>query len=158
MKPPLDFFSSVKALITLPSIRSPLLIEIPSYISLPVAPVFLIRSDPARSTKWNLAEMNSSAVTGSSASFSEGIVLTIFCSIVIVKIAWEREEPSFMRVADVTRWEMPWLRSFRQSVLFVTTSCFRPTTLIVPFFSSRIWIGLELCPVLLSMEPASNKS
>jgi hypothetical protein len=45
------FYVLVKALITLPSERSPRLILIPSLNVDPVAPVFFSLSDPARSTK-----------------------------------------------------------------------------------------------------------
>jgi hypothetical protein len=45
------FFSSVKAAITLPKASKPLFMLIPSYICLPTAPVFFMRSLPAKSTK-----------------------------------------------------------------------------------------------------------
>ena len=60
-----NFFSSVSAEMTLPKTNRPLLILIPSSMWRPVAPVFFIRSEPAKSTKWNLAEMFSSEVIGS---------------------------------------------------------------------------------------------
>lgn len=56
---PVPFFSSVRALITKPRLSKPLLILIPSFKSCPVAPVFFILSDPAKSTKWNLDEISS---------------------------------------------------------------------------------------------------
>jgi hypothetical protein len=45
--------------ITLPRHRSPLFILIPSFRVSPVDPVFLIDSEPAKSTKWNFEEINS---------------------------------------------------------------------------------------------------
>lgn len=44
--------------ITLPSSNSPKLIFIPYFNVTPVAPVFLALSEPARSTKKNLAVIN----------------------------------------------------------------------------------------------------
>ena len=44
-----------KALITLPKAKRPQLMEMPSFARSPVAPVRLSRSEPAKSTKWNLA-------------------------------------------------------------------------------------------------------
>ena len=44
-----------KALITLPKAKRPQLMEMPSFALSPVAPVRLSRSEPAKSTKWNLA-------------------------------------------------------------------------------------------------------
>lgn len=69
---------------------------IPSRRVLPVAPVFLIRSDPARSTKWNFAvtQPYSLAVCPSTSAS---------CLMLIVKIACEREDVSFMRVDEVDR-------------------------------------------------------
>lgn len=98
----LAFFSSVSALITYPRHNSPLLILIPSFNSIPVAPVFLILSDPAKSTKWNLEDISSVVCATSSPFFSTWISpstsLTIFYSMVTVNMACDLEEPSFMRV------------------------------------------------------------
>ena len=115
--PEAAFFSSVRAAMTFPRASSPWLIWIPSCRVFPVAPVFLILSEPARSTKWNFAEIFSSEVTGSasgpvaSAPSVGYVTLTIFCSIVTVKIACERDEASFIFVALVIRCVMPLLRS-----------------------------------------------
>ena len=58
----LVFFDyKVKADITFPSANSPLLILIPSFMVIPEAPVFLSLSDPAKSTKWNLAVIKPSS-------------------------------------------------------------------------------------------------
>jgi hypothetical protein len=45
---------------------------------------------------------------------------------VIVKIAWEREEPSFMLVEDVTLLLMPLFSSLRHSCFELTSSPLRP--------------------------------
>lgn len=91
--------SSVKALITFPRQRSPLLMLMPSYKVAPEAPVRLARSDPAKSTKWNLAVMYSYM---SSAGFSpETKSSNKCCSIEIVKIACERLEFIFISVEAV---------------------------------------------------------
>ena len=99
---------------TWPRQSRPLLMLIPSFRSLPVAPVFLILSEPARSTKWNLAEISSVTVYGSSESFlsSSGTwtSLTIFCSMVTVKIACDLELPSFISVELVCLWLIPMFR------------------------------------------------
>ena len=47
--------TSPRALITFPKAKRPQLMEMPSLALSPVAPVLLSLSDPARSTKWNLA-------------------------------------------------------------------------------------------------------
>jgi len=154
------FFSSVSAAITFPRASRPLLIEIPSYIYLPEAPVFFILSEPARSTKWNFAEIFSSDIWTSSLAFSAcySTTLTIFWSIVIVKMACERDEPSFIMVELVTRSAIPLLSKAMHSCLDVTNSLLRPSTLIVPFFSSLIWTVFVYCPVTLSTVPISRRS
>lgn len=128
----------------------------------PVAPVFLILSEPAKSTKWNFAEMFSSEVTGSasgSAYPSAGcITFTIFWSIVTVKMACDLEEASFIKVDAVIRLAIPLLRSEVHSVLLVTSSALSPVTLIEPFFASEILRTLLLWPVLGSIVAASSKS
>ena len=47
------FLSLVREDITFPRANNPIFILIPSFIVFPLAPVFLILSDPAKSTKWN---------------------------------------------------------------------------------------------------------
>ena len=64
------FTSSVNADITLPSANNDLFIMIPSFRVEPVAPVFFARSDPARSTKWNFATVNSEVLTSLSVDVS----------------------------------------------------------------------------------------
>lgn len=66
---------SVRADMTLPKADRPLLIEMPSYICLPLAPVFFIRSEPAKSTKWNLADTRSSEVAAFACASSSFYIL-----------------------------------------------------------------------------------
>ena len=54
----------VNADITYPKAKRLLFILIPSFIIFPSAPVFLIFSEPAKSTKWNFAFIFSSMVVG----------------------------------------------------------------------------------------------
>ncbi len=55
------FFYIARADITFPSYNKPKLILIPYFNVTPVAPVFFARSDPAKSTKKNLAVINPSS-------------------------------------------------------------------------------------------------
>lgn len=64
---------SPRAEITFPRASSPQLMEIPSLALSPTAPVRLRRSDPARSTKWNLADRFSNS--GSLRSYMKSSVL-----------------------------------------------------------------------------------
>ena len=77
---------------------------------------------------------------------------------VTVKMAWDLEEPSFIKVELVTRFAIPLLSRFIHSDLLCTISPLRPSTLIEPFFSSRMCRFLALCPVVLSIGPLSSKS
>lgn len=52
-------------------LTKPQLILIPSLARSPVAPVRFKRSDPARSTKWNLAVRSSSSVAGATFPLTE---------------------------------------------------------------------------------------
>ncbi len=72
--------------------------------------------------------MFSSEVTGSAGySAPSGIViLIIFCVIVIVNIACDREEPSFMLVAEVTLYEIPLLSNLMHSCLELISSPLSP--------------------------------
>ena len=150
----LFFPASVRALITWPRQRRPLLILIPSFRSWPVAPVFLILSEPAKSTKWNLAEISSVNYAFSSPSAasttSSPSSFTIFYSIVTVKIAWDLELPSFIRVALVCLWLIPLFNQCRHSAYVVTSSSFNPLTEIT-FFSSLIVSSFIGFPVALSL-------
>lgn len=57
---------------------------------------------------------------------------------ITVNIACDLDEPSFIFVALVTRYEIPLFSKLIHSSLDVTISPFSPYTLIVPFFSSLI--------------------
>jgi len=61
----------VNADITYPKAKRLLFILIPSFIVFPSAPVFLIFSEPAKSTKWNFALIFSSIVVGLSEKSSK---------------------------------------------------------------------------------------
>ena len=156
------FFSSVKAEITWPRQRRPLLIEIPSLSCWPWAPVFLILSDPARSTKWNL-ELISSVTVWSSPSLAssvDSIYLTIFYSIETVKIAWLRDDWSFMPVLEVTLWLIPVFRACKHSSWLFTSFSLRPRTEMTPLFSSLMCSSFNGFPVTLSLwaEAGSRRS
>lgn len=89
-----------RAEMTLPSYRSPKFILIPSFKTAPVAPVFFARSEPAKSTKKNLA-----VIVPSSCSLP--FPINTLCFIVIVNIACERELASFINVLAVVRFLLP---------------------------------------------------
>lgn len=65
------------------SLTSPQLMEMPSFALSPVAPVRFNLSDPARSTKWNLA------VRVSNSFISEDSVIILLS----VALSWNKEEP-----------------------------------------------------------------
>jgi len=144
---------------TFPKQRRPLLMLIPSFINYPVAPVFLILSDPAKSTKVNFAVMFSSDAlyTFSSGFPSSGIIspmsFWIFCEMVTTKIAWDLEETSFIRVECVCLKLIPLFNKFRHSSLFSTSSSFIPYIVMAPFFSSLICNSFKAFPVILSTAP-----
>ena len=76
---------------------------IPYFNATPVAPVFFILYDPAKSTKKNLAVMNPSSY------------LCMFCcSKKMVKMAWDLEDVSFIIVAAVVLLILP--RSNKESI------------------------------------------
>uniref|UniRef100_A0A493SYV2 Uncharacterized protein n=1 Tax=Anas platyrhynchos platyrhynchos TaxID=8840 RepID=A0A493SYV2_ANAPP len=95
---------SPRALMTLPKASSPQLIWMLSFSLSPVFPVFTIRSEPARSTKWNL-ETRTWPEAG-----TEGWLWRARrvrrpaprrCSIVTVKMVCERLDCALMWVAPV---------------------------------------------------------
>jgi hypothetical protein len=86
-----------KAEITLPNSRSPRLILIPYFKVAPVAPVFLALSDPAKSTKKNLAVINPSSSFFSYLFFASVVSARyksymMCCYIKIVNIPCDLEE------------------------------------------------------------------
>uniref|UniRef100_A0A8C8W7Y5 Uncharacterized protein n=1 Tax=Peromyscus maniculatus bairdii TaxID=230844 RepID=A0A8C8W7Y5_PERMB len=73
---------SPKALITLPKAscgRKPQLMEMPSLARSPVAPVLLSRSEPAKSTKWNLAVSVSYSVPVGAAPSGSPVTVSFTC-------------------------------------------------------------------------------
>ena len=130
------FSSSPRALITLPSASKPLLMSIPSFNRTPEAPVRLARSDPARSTKWNLLRtISTSFCTGG--WLSSSLPPSVCCdecetsstrggdevcfSNRTVKIACERLEVPFISVAAVVLHRLPFSSSISISSAVVTT-------------------------------------
>lgn len=103
----------------------------PSFKTAPVAPVFFALSDPARSTKKNLAVMLPYYC-------SLPLPIRMLCFIVMVKIAWERELASFMRVLAVVRFLLPFSSSRNICSASFTNSSFTPASVTDPSFSSRI--------------------
>lgn len=120
--------------ITLPSSSSPMLMLIPYFNTAPVAPVFFARSDPAKSTKKNLAVMLPY-------SCSLPLPIRMLCLIVIVKIACERELASFMSVLAVVLFLLPFSKSRNICSASFTSSSFTPARVTEPSFSSRIAIA-----------------
>jgi hypothetical protein len=109
-----------RAEMTLPSDSSPWLIRMLSLKRVPTAPVRFARSDPARSTRWNLARRHvisapalTSAVAPSSWRPPEHrySLLSSRWRVVfsrrMVKMACEREDFSFIRVLPVVRSAVP---------------------------------------------------
>ena len=128
---------------------------IPSFRSWPVAPVFLILSEPAKSTKWNLAEISSvncafSSPSGAASATPSSTSFTIFYSIVTVKTACDLELPSFISVALVCLWLIPLFNQCRHSAYDVTSNSFSPLTEMT-FFSSLIVSSFNGLPVFLSL-------
>lgn len=101
----------------------------------PVAPVFFALSEPAKSTKKNLA-----VIVPSSCYFP--LPIKTLCFIVIVNIACERELASFIKVLAVVRFLLPFYRSLNICSASITSSSFTPYSLTEPSFSSRIVILL----------------
>ena len=123
------FFSIVdRAEITFPSSNKPRLIFIPSFKTAPVAPVFFALSEPARSTKKNFA-----VIVPSYCYFPFPIMID--CLIVIVKIAWERELASFMRVLAVVLFLLPFYNKRNIWSASATVSSFTPVRVTEPSFS-----------------------
>mmetsp|Transcript_28227 Transcript_28227/g.53753 ORF Transcript_28227/g.53753 Transcript_28227/m.53753 type:complete len:221 (-) Transcript_28227:406-1068(-) len=132
---PPRFDSSPSAEMTLPSASSPQLMLMPSFIRPPTAAVFLLRSEPARSTRWNLAIMNSGRASVAASAEAAAVEC---CSRVMVKMAWEREEDAFISVAPVARAPEPRNKSLASSSSLVATSSLTPATKISPFSRSRM--------------------
>ena len=124
------FIGSPSTLMTFPSASRPQLMLIASFSRSPVALVRFWRSEPARSTKWNLESRTSSWIEPSAAGKR--------CSSESVKMAWEREETEFISVLPVVRAIAPASSSCSVSAHDETTTSVSPLTLIVPSGASRI--------------------
>jgi hypothetical protein len=96
--------SSESAAMTLARANRPTLMEMLSFSRSPSARVRFSRSDPARSTKWNLEQRVSSSPSA----------LVTRCSKNRVTTAWERDDVAFISVAPVARVER--LRREREGV------------------------------------------
>ena len=69
-------------------LTNPQLMEMPSFCLSPVAPVLFRRSDPARSTKWNLAVNVSNSLVG---PFSELSIVSTMLSTLSSPSTWEEK-------------------------------------------------------------------
>mmetsp|Transcript_66742 Transcript_66742/g.211235 ORF Transcript_66742/g.211235 Transcript_66742/m.211235 type:complete len:280 (+) Transcript_66742:1076-1915(+) len=126
--------SSPRAEMTFPRARRPLLMFTLSLKRCPIAPVFLLRSEPARSTRWNFAMTYSCCPLEGCRSR---------CSTRIVKIACERELWLFISVPPVARHTLPRSSSRSISSTSRTISALAPATKISPAAPSRIAMALE---------------
>uniref|UniRef100_A0A4W4G965 Uncharacterized protein n=1 Tax=Electrophorus electricus TaxID=8005 RepID=A0A4W4G965_ELEEL len=80
----------------------------------PVFPVLTIRSDPARSTKWNLEERTWRPPPAA-------LDPPRRCSMSTVKMVWERLEHGFIWVAPVWRAVFPDSKRLKTSSKMITT-------------------------------------
>ena len=127
--PPPRFASSpLSAAMTFPSANSPLLMLMLSWNRDPVALVFLFRSDPARSTRWNLADAY---------RFDESFVKSV-CSMMMVKMACDREESAFIFVPPVVRATQPSSRRRSISSAELVATSRAPATTMAPSARSRM--------------------
>ena len=117
-----------KAEITFPSSSKPRLILMPSFRIAPVAPVFFALSEPARSTKKNLA-----VIVPSYCSFPFPIIMD--CLMVMVKMAWERELASFISVLAVVLFLLPFYSKRNIWSASATFSSLTPVSVTEPSFS-----------------------
>jgi hypothetical protein len=99
-----------------------MLILIPS---LNVDPVFFILSEPARSTKWNLAVTHP--------SYFAAVPSTIaYCLMLMVNMACDLDEVSFISVEEVDLCNAPFSRIDMSSAELLTVSSVNPTILMLP--------------------------
>mmetsp|Transcript_12786 Transcript_12786/g.31824 ORF Transcript_12786/g.31824 Transcript_12786/m.31824 type:complete len:593 (-) Transcript_12786:286-2064(-) len=125
---------SLSAVITLPSTNSPWLILMAWVSCSPSAPDLLIFSDPARSTKWKLAVKDAELPS------------TPCCVTSAVNRAWDRDDASFIRVAEVARAAEP-IASRRSASSSSRTSTETGSELLQPIrsrTSSRCLVPAEL--------------
>uniref|UniRef100_A0A8C0FZF8 Uncharacterized protein n=1 Tax=Chelonoidis abingdonii TaxID=106734 RepID=A0A8C0FZF8_CHEAB len=120
---------SPKALITLPRASRPLLIWILSFRRSPVFPVFTTRSEPARSTKWNLEARTWPEARAEALSWRVSWVSRPAprrCSMVTVKMVCERLDCVLMWVAPVCLTVLPISSRLRTSSSPSTSVSFTP--------------------------------
>uniref|UniRef100_A0A671UX21 Uncharacterized protein n=1 Tax=Sparus aurata TaxID=8175 RepID=A0A671UX21_SPAAU len=119
---------SPRAPITFPRAKRPLLIWILSFSLSPVFPVLKMRSDPARSTKWNLED-----------NICE---LPLRWSIYTVKMVCERLEFGFIWVAPVCRAVFPDSSKLKTSSRPSTSHSFTPhRTMRLHRQKHKIWMS-----------------
>jgi hypothetical protein len=111
-----------------------MLMLIPSLSVEPVAPVFLILSDPAKSTKWNLAITQPSSFTAVPSTIA-------YCLILIVKIACDLDDVSFINVEEVDLCNAPFSRIDMSSAELFTVSSVSPTMLMLPLSSTTAGVA-----------------
>lgn len=120
---------------TLPSVRRDLLMDAPSFNRVPAEPAKFEFSEPARSTKFTLLTVNPSAPVSSS---------TWVLVAMMVKIAWLREEASFIFVSATTLLDCPSISSLSASAAVVMGVLSTPSTK-GPFVGCsrtfRFWLG-----------------
>ena len=114
---------------TFPSSSNPKFIFIPYFKVTPVAPVFFSLSEPAKSTKKNLAVI-----------YPWSGYAMICCSICKLKMACDLEEESFISVAAVVLFMLPLSKSSSMYEASLTSYSVTPFSETLPSFSSLIEI------------------
>jgi hypothetical protein len=142
--PPASSSNPASALMTFPRASKLLLMDVASLSLSPVAWVRFALSLPAKSTKWirdvfrsNAPPDDDVASIDDNDSDDDGAALgslsaATVCSMVIVKIAWLRDDRAFMAVEAVCRAAMPRRRQAAISEALVTRSDSTPVTTVSP--------------------------
>uniref|UniRef100_A0A7M4FH24 Uncharacterized protein n=1 Tax=Crocodylus porosus TaxID=8502 RepID=A0A7M4FH24_CROPO len=117
---------SPKALITFPRASNPLLIWMLSFSLSPVFPVFTTRSEPARSTKWNLETRTWPEARPTEQLWRARRPAPRRCSMVTVKMVCERLDCMLMWVAPVCLAVFPISSRLRTSSSPSTSVSFTP--------------------------------
>uniref|UniRef100_A0A8C3MP79 Uncharacterized protein n=1 Tax=Geospiza parvula TaxID=87175 RepID=A0A8C3MP79_GEOPR len=131
---------SPKALMTLPKARRPQLIWILSFSLSPVFPVFTIRSEPARSTKWNLETRTCPAAGTAGGWRCRGRrPAPRRCSMVTVKMVCERLDCLLMCVAPVCLAVFPISSRLSTSSSPSTSDSFTPQSTAK---QRQLWMGV----------------
>mmetsp|Transcript_9929 Transcript_9929/g.28443 ORF Transcript_9929/g.28443 Transcript_9929/m.28443 type:complete len:276 (+) Transcript_9929:2342-3169(+) len=132
---------SARAQMTFPRTRRPELMEEASFSSFPPTPLFFTRSEPARSTRLRRdavllvclepplrAHQVPLAIEAGTTLPALSWNSRELCWMVTVKMAWEREERSFIIVAVVVLWRLARAKKRRRSLEEVNSFSLRPTT------------------------------